>query len=176
MSFCIFNQQRYQADGTRNTATSPIPETVSRHPMTLTKEQVRSLLNPPVAYVDPIKSEIDIRRRNFIYCTKGLGTNIYSGTYIVDSEGNSFRIKKVQQSGKVLFWTSLAVFSPIVEVLPEVDEVVTLSVDQFRTLMLDTVKRKPKAWSSLDTVENIRKSLVKCTTYFDIMKVFHRAL
>jgi hypothetical protein len=144
--------------------------------MTLTKEQVRNLLVPPVAYIDPGKSEIDIRRRNFLYCTKGCDSTVYNGTYIVDSQGNSFLIKSVNQLGGVLFWTSILVFSPIVEVLPEVDEVKRISVDEFKELVFRTISKKPHAWASLDTVPNIKHSIDRCSTYLDVMKVFHLGL
>jgi len=145
--------------------------------MTISKEQVRQLLTPPIAYVNPTKSEIDIRRRsNFIYCWRGCDQNVYKGTFIIDSKGTTFQIKNTTRLEGVLFWQSLRVLTPVVEVLPVVEEIKTISVAEFKDLMIRTINKKPRAWSSFDTVRNIRASLEKCATYLDVMRVFNLKL
>lgn len=141
--------------------------------MTLSKDQIRQLLHPPFAYVDPNKSEIDIRRQNFLYCTKGFENKAYNNVYIVDSLGNSFLVKRVERTGGVLFWTSILVFSPVVEVLPVTEEIKQISVSEFRQIIIATIEKKPRAWASLDSVNNIKGSINKCSTYLEIMRIFN---
>ena len=145
--------------------------------MTLTKEQIRQTLTSPIIYVDILRSEIDARKENFLFCTSGLENKAYKETIIVDSKGTSFKIKKVTPIGKTLFWTSLKYFSPVKEVLPEIEgEIQTISLTTFQKLVIDTISKKPRNWAALDTVENISKNIFNCKTHKDIIVYFNLKL
>lgn len=145
--------------------------------MTLTQEQIRQTLTSPIIYVDIKRSEIDARKENFLFCTSGLADKAYTDTIIVDSKGTSFKIKKVSEIGKPLFWTSIKYFSPVKEVLPDIDgDIKTISIDEFKKLIIDTISKKPRAWAALNTVENISEDINRFKTYKDIISFFNPRL
>lgn len=145
--------------------------------MTLTQEQVRQTLSSPIIYLNINRSEIEARKENFLFATSGLSEKAYTDTIIVDSKGTSFKIKKVSEIGRPLFWTSIKYFSPVKEVLPDINgDIKTISVDEFKKLILDTISKKPRAWAALDSVENISKDIYKLKTYKEIISFFNPKL
>jgi hypothetical protein len=145
--------------------------------MRLTKEQVRKSLIPPIIYIDEKKSEIDVRKENFLFCSAGIEDKAYKETVIVDSQGVSFKIKSVVPVGAIKFWTSIKYFSPVKEVLPEIEEnMKKLSVQEFKDLIAQTISRNPRAWSSLDTIENIKAEIDNCQTYVQVMAIFNKKI
>jgi hypothetical protein len=145
--------------------------------MRLTKEQVRKNLTPPIIYIDEKKSEIDVRKENFLFCSTGIEGKAYKGTVIVDSQGQFFKIKNVVPVGGIKFWTSIKYFSPVKEVLPEVEENIrNLSLEEFKELIVHTISRNPRAWSSLDTIENIKAEIHYCQTDVQVMAIFNKRI
>jgi len=141
--------------------------------MNLTQDKIRRTLVSPVLYVNPKRSEIDVRMENFLFCSRGLESKAYKGTIIVDSNGNSFKIIRVKPIGKIKLWTSIKYFSPVVEVIPEIDGVQKLTLEDFKRLIIDTVSSKPKKWSSLNSIKQIKKMIECCDSYKDVMKIFN---
>ena len=142
--------------------------------MTLTAEQIRKTLAPPIIFIDPNRSEIDVRGENFLFCSTGFESKAYKNTFIVDSNGTSFKIKSVSPFGKIKFWTSIKYFSPVREVLPNIEgDITTISLDEFKNLIIQTISKKPSAWASLDTVKNIKSDVNNCKTYKEVMAVFN---
>ena len=145
--------------------------------MTLTAEQIRQTLTSPIVYIDTKKSEIDARKENFLFCSAGLEDKVYKDTIIVDSKGTSFKIKNVSPFGKIKFWTSIKYFGPIREVLPNIDgNIKTISLDDFKNLIILTISKKPRAWASLDTIENIKTDINSCKTFKEVMAIFNLKL
>ena len=145
--------------------------------MVLTSEKIRHTLTSPTIYIDIKRSEIDARSENFLFCTSGLENKAYKGTIIIDSKGTLLKIKNVEPIGKIKLWTSIKYFSVIKEVLPNLDgEVQSISLDDFKNLIIETVSRKPKAWAALDTVYEISKEINNCKTHKDIIKYFNTRL
>ncbi len=145
--------------------------------MVLTSEKIRHTLTSPTIYIDIKRSEIDVRSENFLFCTSGLENKAYKGTIIIDSKGTLLKIKNVEPIGEIKLWTSIKYFSVIKEVLPNLDgEVQSISLDDFKNLIIETVSRKPKAWAALDTVYEISKEINNCKTHKDIIKYFNTRL
>lgn len=144
--------------------------------MILTKEQIGHLTSP-IIYIDIKRSEIDARKEKFIFCSAGLEDKAYKDTIIVDSKGTSFKIKSVSPIGGIKFWTSIKYFSPVREVLPSIEgDIKTISLEEFKELIIQTISKKPRAWSSLDTIENITNDVNRCLTYKDVMAIFNLRL
>lgn len=145
--------------------------------MVLTKEQIRQTLTAPIIYIDIKGGEIEARRETFLFCTAGLAEKVYKSTIIVDSKGTSFKIKKVTETGRTLFWTSVKYFSPVKEVLPEIDgDIMNISLEDFKRLIIETISKKPRAWAALDTLENIIKCINSLQTHKDIIVFFNPKL
>jgi hypothetical protein len=145
--------------------------------MTLTREQIRQTLTSPIIYIDTNRSEIDARKENFLFCSPQYVDTAFRGTIIIDAKGTTFKIKKVTLTGKVNTLLSIKNFCLIKEVLPELDgEVRTISIDDFKELIIKTVSKKPRAWSDLDTIENISNDVKNCVTYKDVMAIFNLGL
>ncbi len=145
--------------------------------MTLTSEKIRQTLTSPTIYIDIKRSEIDARSENFLFCTSGLESKAYKGIIIIDAKGTLLKIKNVEPVGKIKLWTSIKYFSPVKEVLPNLDgEVQSISLDDFKKLIIETVSRKPKVWAALDTVDEISKEINNCKTHKDIITYFNPRL
>ena len=145
--------------------------------MTLSAEQIRRTLTSPIIYIDTKKSEIDARRENFLFCSVGLEDKVYKDTVIVDSKGTSFKIKNVSLFGRIKFWTSIKYFGTVREVLPNIDgNIKTISIDDFKDLLIQTISKKPRAWASLDTIDNIKTDINNCKTYKEVMAIFNLKL
>lgn len=145
--------------------------------MKLSKKQIRQILTPPVIYIDTKRGEIDVRKEGFIFCSTGIEHKAYIETIIVDSKGTSFKIKSVSPIGRIKLLTSIKYYGPVKEVLPDIfDDVKTISLEDFKILVIHTISKKPRAWSSLDTIENIKENVDKCGSYKEVMKIFNSRL
>lgn len=144
--------------------------------MILTQDEIRRTLVSPILYVDPKRSEIDARTENFLFCSRGLESEAYKGTIIVDTIGNSFKIIRVKFVGKTKLWTSIKYFGPVIEVIPEIEGIRKLTLEEFKKLIIETVCSKPKKWASLDSTKEIKKMIEACGSYKEVMKIFNLRL
>lgn len=145
--------------------------------MTFTPEKIRQTLTSPTIYIDIRKSQIEARAENFLFCTSGHESKVYQNIIVIDTKGTLIKVKNVKAIGKIKLWTSLKYFSPVKEVLPNIEgDVQSISVDDFKRLIIETISKKPGAWSNLDTLENITREINNCKTYKDIIVFFNPRL
>ena len=145
--------------------------------MTLTSEQIRDILYSPITYIDTRRNQIDPRQENYLFCSPQYVDKAFQGTIIVDSKGTTFKIKKVHLTGKLKLWLSIKHVCAIKEVLPELDgEIKTMTLDDFKTLIIETVTKAPKNYSALDTLKSISRQVNNCSSFKEVMTIFHTGL
>ncbi len=134
----------------------------------------------PVLYLNYLTGDIGVYRTkkriaaNFFLRDQKHVEKYQKNVALVDIEGNVYtQIRKKQVSG-ISLWHSIVFLTKMVYVESVVeDEVDFMSLSDLKATILNIIKKKPKKWLPLGSIDVIEEFLDECKTYKEVMRVFN---
>jgi hypothetical protein len=116
---------------------------------------------------------INVLRYRFLVCddeSMELGLAFRSCT-VIDNLGRCFRVDGVRPAGSISLYHSFRYFAKLRRVEPILTEdVVQLSIEEVKDLLVDVIRKNPRANSSLAPAKEIIKDINRCITLKEIIK------
>ncbi len=93
---------------------------------------------------------------------------------VIDRKGNKYHQVGIRQISKINLWLSIKYAGKIVKVEPilkEEKEYITLP--ELKSLLIETINRKPKKWLPLGPLNIIQEYLDEANSYVEVMHIFN---
>lgn len=98
------------------------------------------------------------------------GETFYKSGDIYDSDGNRFKTGRIKGIRKASWLTCLMSFKRMSRVYLETDPVSTVSLDEFKQVIVQHIQRYPSYWAQKDFVEFMLPAIMEKNSYQEIIE------
>lgn len=101
------------------------------------------------------------------------GDEFYKNLTVINVEGEIRYSKSVKVIGRAQLKYCLLYFQKMIEVkVSYKDEIDFISLDDLKIKIFNHIKKKPKKWLTLDTLEGIKELIDKAKSYEELFLIF----
>jgi hypothetical protein len=128
-------------------------------------------INFPALVID--KSSIVRINYRFLVGDKRLIRQGYRDVLIVDSEGNCFDTKEVEQSGGLSLYYSIKLIGLMVKLNPVLKQpVFKISIEELKGKLIALVNKHPQKFSALLPKQTLIQEIKEANSYIAIINIF----
>ena len=112
-----------------------------------------------------------MKQKRFGLVSSGAG-DFYKKLLVIDSDGQSILITKIIGKKTASFIYCIIYFQKMLEIEYEYEIGEKYSLEEVKIKVMEYVRKRPKYWLSLDTIDGINQRVNAATSFSDLFLIF----